>query len=991
METAPGQNRAWNLLEKLGEGDAGEIYRVESLLDRSIAILKRPRRKAFPSDIIRQAAQIEKEAQILDALASHDTSGELARVPIIRDKSKPGTEYSDRYFIVLSPASSLSLAELSRIAHFQSIPAEIGAASAILTPLESAFIERIVQMGKLPDMLLLRALTSAIDYLETIHTLQVETPGGLIYGILWNDIKPDHFFWDPVEAHFTFIDWGNAQFLEADGITKDRQHSRMGDFHQLLSSLGQFFVEAAPDLYRKLDWPESILPANAYTVGILPLKEKASELLEEEELSLRRARLTESDLLQDLDPTIDQISQLGAVHQIITAKGEIPDHSGATQFYTRLSRKLIETGDFPRFIALCEQASTMSIVDTQKFTLLGRIAELAQTGVVPPTALLSGLEGDWGSTLWDLRLATLDQSEPLWWNDLSNQIRLRESGGEVLRPLIALNRTIHALQFAASQSVDRQYYDELVHSMVDSVVPRWTQPEPDPPDSGIEYSEIENVLEKIAALNPDSAQTLAQALDQPRSQVKIAIDAWERQDFEAVRRALRRIMLWDPDRIRLIQADRALQKAITWLSEVRTGMTNDEPLLDFITRLELTARELRNQVAPTPWLENLLDAFRQLRKGEEPTDVLIQHPDLRNDLGWLITLEPRRPLLTSSNTIVSIERQVSKETPRPTLYGIKETVIGEQKGIVLSDPLDTWAPEARGSSARLFTGSLPSLGEQRQIVAMKLMRPDQADYALPLFREEAGILSLIHDVPGVAPLIETGFIELDQSHLPPEDRNASALGLKGRAFRYGLDSIHNFLADLDTRVGQGWIPYIAIEKYERKDNLLLLCDTGYTNGRFLPTLEGLVIAIQICDILEAAHARNTIYRDHKILHYYWRKELNGVFVIDWNVSKRFPGGLSTSETQFDLVQFGARALHYLLAGRSAPGALPLGPNKPEEIESAAHSYEVHWNYDDQRLPKDIKDILHSVLAGEYNSARQLREDLAAIFQKFSRLVNATGG
>ena len=313
------------------------------------------------------------------------------------------------------------------------------------------------------------------------------------------------------------------------------------------------------------------------------------------------------------------------------------------------------------------------------------------------------------------------------------------------------------------------------------------------------------------------------------------------------------------------------------------------------------------------------------------------------------------------------------------------------KGIIFSDPLDTWAPEARGSSARLFSGSLPGPGEQRQIAAMKLMRPDQIEYALPLFREEASILSLMHDVPGVVSLIETGFIELDHSNLPPEDRNATAADLRGNALRYGLDSIHNFLADLDTRTGKGWLPYIAIEKYERKDNLLLLCDTGYTNGRFLPTLEGLVMAIQICDILDAAHARNTIYRDHKILHYYWRKEFNGVFAIDWNVSKRFPGGLSTAETQFDLVQFGARALHYLLAGRSAPGALPLGPNRPEEIEAAARSYAVHWNYDDQRLPKDIKDILHSVLAGEYNSARLLRDDLYAIFQKLSGLVNATGG
>ena len=116
--------------------------------------------------------------------------------------------------------------------------------------------------------------------------------------------------------------------------------------------------------------------------------------------------------------------------------------------------------------------------------------------------------------------------------------------------------------------------------------------------------------------------------------------------------------------------------------------------------------------------------------------VLIQHPDLRNELGWLITLEPRRPMLTSSNSTITIERQVNAEASRPTLYGMKESVIGETRGILLSDPLDTWAPEARGSSARLFTGTLPGIGDKRQTVAMKVMRPDQVDYALPLFREE---------------------------------------------------------------------------------------------------------------------------------------------------------------------------------------------------------------------------------------------------------------
>jgi hypothetical protein len=82
--------------------------------------------------------------------------------------------------------------------------------------------------------------------------------------------------------------------------------------------------------------------------------------------------------------------------------------------------------------------------------------------------------------------------------------------------------------------------------------------------------------------------------------------------------------------------------------------------------------------------------------------------------------------------------------------------------------------------------------------------------------------------------------------------------------------------------------------------------------------------------------------------------------------------------QLDLVQFGARALHHLFTGRPAPGALPVGPNQPQEIEAAPHSYSTSWTYDDQqRLPIELRQIITAVLEGVYESAERLREDLLA--------------
>jgi len=371
----------------------------------------------------------------------------------------------------------------------------------------------------------------------------------------------------------------------------------------------------------------------------------------------------------------------------------------------------------------------------------------------------------------------------------------------------------------------------------------------------------------------------------------------------------------------------------------------------------------------------------------DPTEVLVEHAEVRDELSWLITLEPRRPLLTSPDKSVSLERIALPQETRPTLFGVKEAMLGVDSDVKLGAPLDTWAHEARGSSARIFQGELATQSGTSRRAAMKLMRPDRAEYALPMFIEETRILSLLRDVPGIVPLLECGFIQLDQSSLPPEDRTASAEELTGSITRFGLDSVHNFLADLEKRASQDWIPYLAIEQQEQTNNLLLLCDTGYTRGRFTPLLDGLIMAIQICDLLEVAHSRNIVYRDHKILHYYWQNEYNGIFMLDWNVAKRYPEGLSLNETQFDLVQFGARALHYILTGRPAPGALPLGPNRPEEIETAARTYTANWTYDDHRLPKDVKDLLEAVLAGDYSQARHLREDLYTIYNKLLELVS----
>lgn len=1004
-ESAPGRERAWNLLKKLGEGDAGEVYLVESILDKQVAILKRPRRSAFSGDVVRQASQIEREGRVLSALAPLDQPANRLHIPRLIDQSRPGTEFSDRYFIIVSRASGYDLGFLARVVRFgaletQALPAEL---YADLDGSQRAYLQKLAESSEIPSLILLRAISVALEFLDTIHNFEFDTPTSHHYGVIWNDVKPDHFFWEPFQAYFTLIDWGNAQFLETDGATTDRQFSRNDDYVQFLSGMGDFLATAAPILYSKLSWPVDLLPGSAYTAGIKPLKERVTALLGEAIAELRQVRQQEAELFGSSAPNFERFSRLGQVHSRIITLGEVPDYKAAEKFFHRLASILVETQRWAEFQQLCGQASYIPALSDDKWKVLGQISEHAAQDPAFRRALNTALRNDWASTMWELRSVAQENPPPAWWDNLSTQVRRLHLGldASLLTPFVALNRMVHALQAAVLGPNGNSAYprssDEtngapnneiqvLTQNLREDVLARWSEVEPDPPDSGIDYRDIERYLPLVLETLPIPAQTLANALNQPQAQAKIVMDAWGRREFDTARNGLRRILLWDPDRLRLLQADRAIQFASVWLEALRRGPRREEALQDFVTRLELEGRDLRNQVGPAPWLDALLEALSRLRKGAEPANVLMEFSGLRNDLGWLLEIDPNRPILILSEQPVELQRQVQPPSSDYLLYGVKETLLGQE--FSLSEPLDTWVPEARGSSARVFLGLVQYPGSQRtRQAAVKLMRPDRAEYALPLFREEVQILTLLRDIPGVIQLFEFGFIRFDEAAvLPAEDRQATAAAMTGRVLRYGPDAVHNYLLELSGKVNQGWIPYLAMEKLERANNLLLMCDTGYTRGRFLPVLEGLRLAIQICDVLEAAHARNIIYRDHKILHYYWQESVNGVFVLDWNIARRHPEGLQATDTQFDLVQFAARALHPILTGRSAPGALPLGPTRPDEIEAAERSYAVRWTYDDQRLPADLKDILERSLAGGYNEARRLREDLHQTFQALSALI-----
>jgi serine/threonine protein kinase len=319
-----------------------------------------------------------------------------------------------------------------------------------------------------------------------------------------------------------------------------------------------------------------------------------------------------------------------------------------------------------------------------------------------------------------------------------------------------------------------------------------------------------------------------------------------------------------------------------------------------------------------------------------------------------------------------------------------------------TEPLDTWlsaglrdfaVPEALGSSARVFLLNYPPLsGDYANFPAIKVMRPDKLQYALPLFTSEVQILAKMTGVNGVTPMMGTGFVNVTDGRWPDEiaplttslQENASATDLAGSLDLYNPDESEAFLGELPERVEQGWLAGILLPR-RWEDNLYLRCDAGYTRGEFhrsFSVAAALKAAVQICEIMEAAHERGIVYLDHKALHYYWNEPRQQVYVLDWNIGRLINNGDNAESYAFDVLQFSARALHHLLTGRQAPGSVKVGPNRPEDIQNAPEKYEPVWTYDDQkRLTEDELGVLSNAIQGQYKTPVELAKDLQSLYNQ----------
>src|SRR5690606_16733681 len=103
--------------------------------------------------------------------------------------------------------------------------------------------ERLSTGQAIPQNVVLKVLSSLLLLVENVHSK----------GVVWNDVKMDHIFWNPDTKTMSFIDWGNGFFFQPQA---DLENSPIWqDYTQMIEEGLNLLNQTSPHLIHDLGWP----------------------------------------------------------------------------------------------------------------------------------------------------------------------------------------------------------------------------------------------------------------------------------------------------------------------------------------------------------------------------------------------------------------------------------------------------------------------------------------------------------------------------------------------------------------------------------------------------------------------------------------------------------------------------------------------------------------------------------------------------------------
>jgi len=581
-----GRNRDWQLLETVGKGDAGEVVRVQAELGKEQGVMKRPVQNVSGGTIVRQARQIENEGRVLALLDGLDIErhGQKIHTPLLMDQSIEGTSSSANLFIVSEEVPGVSVSELLR---------------------------RKMQGGSpISQALVLKVLAAAFQLLQKVHEK----------GVIWNDVKMDHIFWNSEANILSFIDWGNS--LDINSETSDDKANPMLDYQQLLEEGRTLIEQTSPELIADIGWPLSSSQLNDQEINHLQMRVEYMETY----LSMRiiEYKLLFSRYLKSLNSLegLKQTLELMRALQHLGVEVNMADLLSASQRYLL---DLLDRGED-------KQAQEVSqVLETElnhnlspNWQLAGYLLEHFGNGDPANLAKLlhAVFEGDWNEAAWIYQESFLAKQTPPTSDQVINSMRTLKLN---LKPYALISTDLAALsqqserwlETAIQKNLDPESITTLrnLSSRVKQIQENWEVLQPGE-KLGDKFLLLRRVLEHFTALQLRPATDLQTSLLAAMSRIRDIYHAWAECDLATAQKQTKDLFLLEPSLNYLPDLEAGFYAMINWLEILNQGPAENQAVNTFAAELLESLPPLAERLGEVPWLTSLLHALQTMKDAQ---------------------------------------------------------------------------------------------------------------------------------------------------------------------------------------------------------------------------------------------------------------------------------------------------------------------------------------------------------------------------------------
>jgi hypothetical protein len=657
-----GENKNWNIKALLGSGIDGEAFWVES--DEAYPVTGVLKRSSNRINYELQAAHIASEGEIVNKLDGLSVQCESSNIKVCRllDRSPDHLKGTASYFIVTERSPGFTIDDLMRLSRSRF---EKDNYKFDLTPIESYFIEKFSGQ-KFPILIILRAIVCTYQMFNKIHASSI--------GVIWNDIKSEHYFWDPSQSFFTIIDWGNGYFIDEDGISLDRKFSKDADYAQFVETFIKLIDlvdigskdQSLLSLANQIEEPISIRAERLYYY--------AKNKLTKEERLLSLLRQDEESILNAQHPKFEDLRKLLDIHSKIIAFGELPQFNRIDNYKKKLVAYLASEGKFDEILWTCDQFSEIPFHSTDSpWELIRQVASLKTNNdsrinqvisntiqyllsqnyiealweILSPVGI-NALTDDWVETAYSIRQEIVKETA-YYPTPLKSVLQLRTN---IINKIDKLDDEINKFKeiqdWRNVQSLGTEILNlkEKVLPELDFQIDRWEKYEPSWPEADIRYSDIETFLSGIIDLFPSDVQQVLANLSfkNAKKQVEFVLDAWENEKFDNAVELLRKVIVWDPNRFRIIKAADTIVEAQDWLVKfVRKGPQGQDDWNDYVLSVITKGTNFIAYIGPTTWLTNIVSFFKinqSIDWKEIESGKIYISPELQKYVPWLERKSP---------------------------------------------------------------------------------------------------------------------------------------------------------------------------------------------------------------------------------------------------------------------------------------------------------------------------------------------------------------